>query len=167
MWLATVKQHYPWNMFYRDTRTSNDVWHWGQLVVQSTCSMSVYLFTDLYCRFCKWIQIWSSEYGAVNMNTGPVNTSLERRSMSCTWISAGSVRSTQTTSPKITLRFPHLFVSLCVLSYHVCNNYVTYIFAMRPCFSWLWQFRQLLCVAAMSSLAQLWVQDGYWEAEAT
>jgi len=39
--------------------------------------------------------------------------------------------------------------------------------AMRPYFSRLRQFRRLLCVAAMSSLAQLRLRDGYREAEAT
>ena len=32
------------------------------------------------------------------------------------------------------------------------NNYVTYIVAMQPYFSQIRQFRQLLCVAIMSSL---------------
>ena len=31
-------------------------------------------------------------------------------------------------------------VYLCVRTYHVRNNYVTYIVAMRPCFSRLWQY---------------------------
>ena len=47
------------------------------------------------------------------------------------------------------------YVYLCVHTYHVRNNYVTYIVAMRPYFSRLRQFRRLLCVAAMSSLPQL------------
>jgi len=55
--------------------------------------------------------------------------------------------------PKITLRFPRLYVCIyicmCVRTYHVHNNYVTYIVAMQPYFS------RLLCVAAMSSLPQL------------
>ena len=59
------------------------------------------------------------------------------------------------TGPKLTLRFLRLLVYMCVCTYHVCNNYVTYIVAMRPCFSGLRQFRRLLCVAIMSSLAQL------------
>jgi len=58
-------------------------------------------------------------------------------------------------------------VALCVRTYHVRNNYVTYIVAMRPYFSRLWQFRRLLCVAAMSSLPQLRLRGGYREAEAT
>jgi len=58
------------------------------------------------------------------------------------------------TGPKITLRFLRLLVNMCVRTYHVCNNYITYIVAMRPCFSGLRQFRRLLCVAIMSSLAQ-------------
>jgi len=37
---------------------------------------------------------------------------------------------------------------MCVCTYHVCNNYVTYVVAMRPYFSRLRQFRRLLCVAA-------------------
>jgi len=61
---------------------------------------------------------------------------------------------------------------LCVHIYHVRNNYVTYFVAMWPCFGRLRQFRRLLCIATMSSvatmsnLAQLQVQDGYREAEA-
>jgi len=47
------------------------------------------------------------------------------------------------------------------------NNYVTYIVAMRPYLSRLGQFTRLLCVAAMSSLPQLRLRDGYREAEAT
>ena len=46
-----------------------------------------------------------------------------------------------------------MYVSLCVPTYHVHNNYVTYIVDMRPYFSLLQQFRQLLCVATRSSLA--------------
>ena len=65
--------------------------------------------------------------------------------------------------PKITLLFQHLF--LCP-TYHVRNNYVTYTVAMRPYFSWLWQLRQLLCVATMSILPHLWVRDGCWAWEA-
>ena len=33
-------------------------------------------------------------------------------------------------------------VYMCVRTYHVGNNYVTYIAAMRPYFSRLWQFRR-------------------------
>jgi len=42
-------------------------------------------------------------------------------------------------------------------------------YTLLPCdlTSQLWQFRWLLCVAAMSSLPQLWLWDGYREAEAT
>ena len=58
-------------------------------------------------------------------------------------------------------------ICMCVRTYHVRNNYVTYIVAMRPYFSRLRQFRWLLCVAAMSSLPQLRLRDGYREAEAT
>ena len=63
----------------------------------------------------------------------------------------------------------YIYVCMCVRTYHVRNNYVTYIVAMRPStyFSRLWQFRWLLCVAAMSSLPQLRLRDGYQEAEAT
>ena len=53
------------------------------------------------------------------------------------------------------------YIYLCVRTYHVRNNYVTYTVAMRPCLS-----RRLLCVATMnsvatimSSLAQLRVRD--------
>jgi len=40
---------------------------------------------------------------------------------------------------------------MCVRTYHVRNNYVTYIVAMQPYFSQLWQFRLLLCVAVYHS----------------
>jgi len=71
--------------------------------------------------------------------------------------------------PKTTLPFPRLYIYIymCIRTYHVCNNYVTYIVAMRPYFSRHRQFRRLLCVAAMSSLPQLQLRDGYREAEAT
>ena len=64
----------------------------------------------------------------------------------------------QLAGPKIALRFLYLFaywsVGLCIPTYHVLNNYVTYIVAMRLHFSGLWQSRQLLCAATMSSLEQ-------------
>ena len=56
---------------------------------------------------------------------------------------------------------------MCVRTYHMRNNYVTYTVAMRPNFSRLLQFKRLLCIAAMSSLPQLQLQDGYREAEVT
>ena len=75
------------------------------------------------------------------------------------FLPAGRARSTRPAGPKITLRFPRLYIyiCMCVRTYHVRNNYVTYIVAMRPYFSRrrLRQFRRLLCVAAMSSLPQL------------
>jgi len=58
-------------------------------------------------------------------------------------------------------------VNLCVRTYHVRNNYVTYIVAMQPYFIRLQQFRRLLCEAAMSSVPQLRLRGGYREAEAT
>jgi len=58
-------------------------------------------------------------------------------------------------------------VCMCVRTYHVHNNYITYIVVMRSYVSRLRQFRRLLCIAAMSSLSQLRLQDGYREAEAT
>jgi len=36
----------------------------------------------------------------------------------------------QWASPKIALLFPHLLVGLCISTYHMCNNYVTYVVAM-------------------------------------
>ena len=69
--------------------------------------------------------------------------------------------------PKVTLQFPRLLVYMCIHTYHVRNNYITYIVAMQPYFSRLWKFRRLLsCVAAMSSLPQLRLRDGYREAQA-
>jgi len=62
----------------------------------------------------------------------------------------------------------NIYIYSCVVTYHVRNNYVTYIVAIQPYFSRLRQFRRLLsCVAAMSCLPQLPLQDGYQEAEAT
>ena len=57
-------------------------------------------------------------------------------------------------------------LSLYVRTYHVCNNYVTYV-AMWPYLSRLRQIRRQLCAATMSSPAQLRVRGGYWEAEET
>jgi len=56
---------------------------------------------------------------------------------------------------------------MCVRIYHMRNDYIMYIVVMQPYFSQLQQFRRLLCVAAMSSLPQLRLRDGYQEAEAT
>jgi len=68
------------------------------------------------------------------------------------------------TLPRLVLR---LLICASACTYPVHNIYVTYSVAMRPYFSQLWQFRQLLCVATVGSLAQLWVWGGYWEAEST
>ena len=46
-----------------------------------------------------------------------------------------------------------IYVSLCVRTYHMHNNYIMYIVAVRPYLSRLRQFRWLLCVATVSSLA--------------
>jgi len=37
-----------------------------------------------------------------------------------------------------------IYVSSCVHTYHVHNNYITYIVAMQPYSSWIRQFRRLL-----------------------
>ena len=79
------------------------------------------------------------------------------------FLPAGRARSARPAGPKITLPFPRLYIYMCVRTYHVRNNYVTYIVAMRPYLSRPW----LLCVAAMSRLPQLRLRDGYREAEAT
>jgi len=55
-------------------------------------------------------------------------------------------------------------VNLCVRTYHVRNNYVTYIVARRP---YLCNLDGCLALAAMSSLPQLRLRGGYREAEAT
>jgi len=60
-----------------------------------------------------------------------------------------------------------IHLGLCIPTYHMHINYIAYIIAVQVYFSWLWKFGWLLCVATMSSLAQLWVQDRYQEAEAT
>ena len=63
---------------------------------------------------------------------------------------AGRTGSAWPAGPNITLRFRvciyiYMYVCMCICTYHVRNNYVMYIVAMRPYFS------RLLCVAAMSS----------------
>ena len=50
---------------------------------------------------------------------------------------------------------------MCVCTYHVRNNYVTYIVAMRP----LVGFGDF--AAAMSNLAQLRLRDGYRNVDTT
>jgi len=52
-----------------------------------------------------------------------------------------------------------VYLGLCICTYHVRNNYVTYIVAMQFYFSQLRQFGWLLCEATISSLPQLQVQD--------
>jgi len=87
------------------------------------------------------------------------------------FLPAGRAQSARPAGPKITLQFSRLYICisvyLCVRTYHVRDNYVTYIAAMRPYFSRPRQLRRLLYVAAMSSLPQLRLRDGYREAEAT
>ena len=51
------------------------------------------------------------------------------------------------------------FVTLCILTYHVRNNYITHIVALQLCFSWLWTAGLSTGVATVSSLAQLQVWD--------
>ena len=48
-----------------------------------------------------------------------------------------------------------LYLGLCVPTYHLHNNYITYIAAIWLDFIWLWQSRLLLCVSTctMSRLA--------------
>jgi len=48
------------------------------------------------------------------------------------FLPAGCVWSAQLVGPKITWRFPCLFIYLCVRNYHAYNNYITYIVAMQP-----------------------------------
>jgi len=51
------------------------------------------------------------------------------------FLPAGRALRTRPAGPKITLLFPHLYIYMCVHTYHVRNNYVTYIVAIRPYFS--------------------------------
>ena len=69
------------------------------------------------------------------------------------FLPAGYAQSAQPAGPRITLCF-HIYI---FVHPHVHNNYVTYIVAMQPYFSWLRQFRRLLCVATLSIPAQLQV----------
>ena len=48
------------------------------------------------------------------------------------FLTAGRTLRVRPAGPKITLRFPRLLVYMCVRTYHVRNNYVTYTVAMRP-----------------------------------
>jgi len=43
---------------------------------------------------------------------------------------AGHAQSARPAGPKITLPFPHLYIYMCVRTYHVRNNYVTWLL---PC----------------------------------
>jgi len=81
------------------------------------------------------------------------------------FLPASRTQSARLAGPKITLHFPCLYVRphiMCAIitsrSLHCCH---------ATLLSRLQQFRRLLCVATMSSLAQLRVPDGYQEAEAT
>jgi len=58
---------------------------------------------------------------------------------------AGHALRTRPADPKITSCFPHLYVSLCIPTYHMHNNYFTHIVVMWPDFSWPWQFMHALC----------------------
>ena len=55
------------------------------------------------------------------------------------FLPAGRALRARPAGPKITLPFPRLYICisvyLCVRTYHVRDNYVTYIVAMRPYFS--------------------------------
>ena len=54
------------------------------------------------------------------------------------FLPAGRVQREWRAGPKITLRFLHLFVSLCICTYHMRNNYIMYIvyyFAAGPKFT--------------------------------
>ena len=50
------------------------------------------------------------------------------------FLPAGRALCARPAGPKITLRFLRLYIyiCMCVRTYHVRNNYVTYIVAMRP-----------------------------------
>jgi len=74
----------------------------------------------------------------------------------------GCMRSARLAGSKITLRFPHLFVSIFVLCTICMSTLITCTIitshTLLPCDLALvdfGNFRQLLCVATMSSLAQL------------
>jgi len=109
-----------------------------------------------------------SEMLATGAHDGKIKVRVARRdTCACIFLPAGCALRVRPAGPKITLRFPHLYIYMCVRTYHVRNNYVTYIVAMRPYFSRLRQFRRLLCVAPINSLPQLRLRDGYREAEAT
>jgi len=73
--------------------------------------------------------------------------------------------------PKITLWFPRLLIYiLCASALITCTIITSRILLPCDLTSRLWQFRLLLCVAAMSrlcSLPQLQLRDGYHEEEAT
>jgi len=96
----------------------------------------------------KWAMNWPSLIQLLALDDLAVGTNIDlnetaSRSHSFWFLLASRVRSTRPAGPKITLCFPHLYLSLCVRTYHMRNNCITYIVAMQPYLSWLWQFRRL------------------------
>ena len=100
---------------------------------------------------------------SINLDYNPEYTSCHVTGVT-RFLPAGRALRMRPANPKITLQFPRLYTYtyMYICTYHMRNNYVTYIAAMRPYFSRL----RLLCIAAMSSLPQLRLRDGYREAEA-
>jgi len=79
---------------------------------------------------------------------------------------AGYAWSVRLASPKITLLLPRLLVYIFVRPHLSRMQYITSR-TLLPCDLASVDFRQLIFVATMSSLAKLRVQDGYRQAEAT
>ena len=65
----------------------------------------------------------------------------KRSEFQCQFLPASCALHARPAGPKITLRFPRLYIYIymCVHTCHVRNNYVTYIVAMQPYFSRLGQ----------------------------
>jgi len=72
-----------------------------------------------------------SEMLATGAHDGKIKVRAARRdTCTCIFLLAGRALCAWPAGPKITLRFPRLY--MCVRTYHVRNNYVTYVVAMRP-----------------------------------
>ena len=110
-------------------------------------------------------------YAVMNSCNSPCTPSIVTVSSSigtCTrdLLPAGRALRARPAGPKITLPFPRLYI--CASALITCAIITSH--TLLPCdltYSRLQQFRRLLCIAAMSSLPQLQLRDGYREAEAT
>ena len=77
------------------------------------------------------------------------------------------MQSARPAGPKITSCFPRLLVYIFICASALITCAIVMSRTLLPCDLASVEFRRLLFVATMSSLAQLRVRDGYREPEAT